>query len=75
MLPERMALEMQKATKSMGEQIEMQRTQMMNELIQKATQVDNKVVNYKYPLYYPDYLHYNSLGFLENQRMLELVVL
>ena len=47
MLPERMQLEMQKAIKRMQEEIEMQRTQMMNALIQKATQVDNKVVTEK----------------------------
>ena len=47
MLPERMQLELQKAVKGMKEEIEMQRTQMMNDLIQKATQVDNKVVTEK----------------------------
>ena len=47
MIPERMQLEMQKATKAMGEEMEMQRTQMMNDLIQKATQIDNKVVTEK----------------------------
>ena len=47
MLPERMQLELQKLSKRSQEDIEMQRTQLMNDLIQKAAQVDNKVVTEK----------------------------
>ena len=47
MLPERMELEMNKSIDQMQQDIEMQRTQMMNSLIQQATQIDNKVVSEK----------------------------
>jgi hypothetical protein len=47
MLPERMQLEMQKFVTRMKEDIDLQRTQMMNDLVQKATRVDNKVVTEK----------------------------
>ena len=47
MIQERYQLEMQNAAKRMQEELELQRTQLINSLIQKATEVDNKIVTEK----------------------------
>jgi len=46
-LPERMQLEMKRSIDTMQEELELQRAQMMNDLVRKATQVDNKIVTEK----------------------------